>query len=1153
MYGKFLYNSILVSLLILLCSAVIIPTVRLDVEKGKLEVTGRIKNEKNKNLDSAKVIIKDSTGRKVLNEYYTDQKGKFSFQLEYNAFVRVYFEKDGYVTMFGTFDTKVPKTKAYKSLYYESAIVLLNDSSNFNKHTAKIEPFMKVDYNSAYGIFIEDLDHTFAFLDQVTEPNIGKLKLTGLVSDRESDSLVVKIEALDSLGRIVAETTTDSSGNYIIEVPLMNKTKLALISENHHTSFAEIEGFVPEGNKEDYFELNHDFIVIPKAERISASVKEIPEDKILYNTANEHFYQDSIVRQNYEYAVEVTKRRLLLSGNLTDPNGGKVVPMDIEVLDGDALYADYKVNSPKYEVEIPYQSIVHVNYKAEGYHPIFVSLNTNMDFDQMDSIKSMTVPVKMYSKDDPNVNPEAFALPVQKFFYDKKTNGFVLDTIAKSDFDTLIAKQKPVILDTSVADGFLILSARVFDPATNGKIESGRVRVLNENKAVVSSMETDKKGKFTTQLGLNKLYYLEFEKEDYYPTLVKFDTKVPNGKENTDITQVGLRAPIVHKENEIAGKPIPPGLMEDRVITAFYFSEEDDLFIEDTSTFSEFVNAVEAYQPPLADVPTPPVDTVVIADNVEEEKTDTIIPPTPTKTISVAGITQNKKNQAIEGIEIIVFENGDEIATALSDENGAFNLNLPPNKKLTAELSKKNYHSTKIDFDTKVENIAQIQSKPLTIPALTLYKENDKNANPLAFNKKAKSFKVDEQNNLFVSEPAVEQSFVAILNTVPDNQKLAIEGKTKNAKGKSIGSALVMVYEGATLVDSVRSDEKGNYELLLPYQKDYRVVIEDDNFYRSYAAVSTKTNNGEERLIDKKVKGLDLIIVNRKEEKINAMAFLKPFSRVRFDSDKDEFVEVDAVESDFIANLYVAPTPPAKEDEEDNKDEKNKKEKSEKEKKEKDKKEKRKKKEVQLETETIVTQQIIASPVLDEDMAPATTTAGIERQQQKKVNRNLAAKNEIMGDFHNMMQGIQGQKVRSMQDVNLDMQRIVNTGYTVSTPPKQEVDESMIKALETRQMLNQIVAEALGFRRSDIPPVSTDSIFDLNLTYRIKEFREGFGIYTVDRSRVYHKGAITEYVHETNWGVFDDYYKNGEEISESVFEKELTALKENLTPTVVRN
>lgn len=1112
MTNKLLYNSILAAFFVLLSSSIILPDIPVDVEKGKLEVSGRIKNEKKKSLDSSLVTIKDSSGRKILHEYYTNEKGKFKFSLDYDEKVRVFFEHDGYVTMFGTFDTKVPSSKVYKNLYYEATIVLLNDSSNFNKQTAKVEPFMKVAYNSGFEIFIEDLDHTFAFLDQVTEPNVGKLTLSGMVQDSTSDSLNVRIEAIDTLGRVVAEAKTDVDGRYEIKVPLMSKTKLSLISEQHHPSSASIEGLVPNVNKEDYYTLKHNFILIPEEERITESVKNLEEDKIIFDAETQLFCPDSIVRSHYEYAVAVSKRRLLLVGNLINTNGGKVIPMGIEVMDGKALYASYKVDSPKYEIEIPYQSDVRVNFKAKGYHPIFVSLNTNMAFEEMDSIKKFNIPIEMFSKDNTDLNSEAFQLPVKKFFYESKAGIFKLDTSAASEFEEKFAPNDGMILDTAVSAGFLNLSAKLENPATGDKISEGRVRVLNENRAVVSSISTDSKGRFNTKLELNKIYFLEFEKEGYFPTVIKFDTKVPLGMENTDITQGGLIAPVIHKEDEINGKIIVPELIENKEIAEFIFDEEEDAFIEDMTIYDKFMESVIAYIPPVAEVPKPPVDTVKAE-------------PLPTM-IAMKGKSLDKLNTPISDLEIDFLQDGKKVTSTSTNKNGEYSIELPIDEEFKAEMSKKGYFTQTVAFSTKVEDKTQVVNKEFSLPDLKMYKEDDLDANPVAFDKNSSELAYDDASGTIKADPKVEQEFANSLAVIPNNQKLAVQGKTIDSKGKSIASKMVMVYEGATIVDSVRSDEKGNYKLLLAYQKDYRVVVEEVGYFRSYAAISTKTTAASERLVDKKVKDLDLVIVNRKEAKVNAMAFLKPFSRVKFDADKDEFVEVSEVEEDFMANLYIkAPPAPKKEKEE---------------------KKEKEKKSVKLKTERIAANQIIASPIVDEDYVPSTaSTAGAERQAQKKTNRNLAAKNVLMSDFRNMMKGVQGQKVKSMRNVNLDMERILNTGYSVSGPPKTEVNESMVKALETRQMLNQIVAEALGFRRSNIPPISTDSIFDLNFRYRMEHVNSGKGVYQLELDRVLHKSKITEYVKEREWWIFYDFYKDGKLIPESEYERDIAALKQN--------
>jgi len=125
------------------------------------------------------------------------------------------------------------------------------------------------------------------------------------------------------------------------------------------------------------------------------------------------------------------------------------------------------------------------------------------------------------------------------------------------------------------------------------------------------------------------------------------------------------------------------------------------------------------------------------------------------------------------------------------------------------------------------------------------------------------------------------------------------------------------------------------------------------------------------------------------------------------------------------------------------------------------------------------------------------------------------------------------------------MEQILSDGYSVTGPREEPLNDNMIKALETRQMLNQIVAEAVGFRNNKLPPISTDSIFDLNFRFRVEHSTSGRGVYQLEIDKILHKNKITEYVQEREWWFFYDYYKNGVLIDESEYEEELAVYKKN--------
>lgn len=1105
MYKTLIQNTILLSVLVFLCSSFWLPITPTDkgvnVEPGKLNVQGKIKNEKRKSLDSVRILVKDSSGRKIIAEYFSNDKGRFKLELPFNSTYQVHFEKADYVNMFARFNTTVPKTKLYKEVYYSPSIVLLSEDLEYNKEAVKVEPFMIVSFHKGLDDFYEDINQAINFLDNVIQPNVGKLKLFGSVKDSTNDTINVRIEAIDSLGRVIAETQTQPNGFYELSLPIMNKTKIELVSDKHHKTFTNIETIVPSDKSESNYTLNYDIEAIPLEEKLTETLKTTPVDEIVYNATENTFITDSIAEQKFQKELAVTQKRIRIYGNLNLENPQENGTTTIQVMDGDNLYSESKTDSTSYSVEVPFHSIVHLKYRTAGHHNAFISLNTNVEESEMHKIDAYQIPMQLYSKDNPDVNPEAFTLPVSKYYYNNSQ--FETDSLAQAEFLAKL-KESRKILDTAVATGFAKIRGKVIDPGINSKVPDARIRILNENKAMVSSLTTDKKGRFLLSLGLNKVYYLEFDKEEYFPTQIKFDTKVPTGKEGKDFEQAGFQAIILHEETEMEGRKISQDLLQKTPVTSYSYNVEEDLFVEDSMTYALFMEEVmkeKVIEKPKDTVPAePPV--------VKKDTTPKIIAQVPEK-IKFSGMVNTIDNQPISNVNVTAKEGKQTLDETTSDQFGVYQLKVPFDKKVQVNYTLKDHHPTFIDINTAVADKKDISD---TIPNIGIVKVYDKGnlyANYKAFGLAQNSITYNPEKQRFESNQSVKSAFMASLNQVPNNQKLALRGKTKNSKGKSVGSKLIKVYSGAQFIDSVRSDEKGNYTLLLPYQKEYRMVVEEKGFYRSYAAVSTKTNNLKERLVDKKVKNLDLIIVNRNETNINTSIFLKPFTRVRYDVSKSEFVEVEGVESEFLANLYIKP----KEEEK-----------------------KPKKKEYQLASKPVKAETIVAEKVNLSEQTPEAYSSTDDRKQQRNQNKAVAVKSEVMQDFHNMMMGFQNNKVASMRDIDLGLQSIVNTGYEVVQKEAPKIDSSVISANQTRLLLNQIVAEALGFRHADVQPVSTDSIFNISFSYRVKHIEEGGGVYRVSRDQVFHKNHIDEYVHVIHWLVIDSYYKNGISISEKDYQ-----------------
>ncbi|UTW61363.1 carboxypeptidase regulatory-like domain-containing protein [bacterium SCSIO 12741] len=475
--------------------------------------------------------------------------------------------------------------------------------------------------------------------------------------------------------------------------------------------------------------------------------------------------------------------------------------------------------------------------------------------------------------------------------------------------------------------------------------------------------------------------------------------------------------------------------------------------------------------------------------------------------LRLEGQLVNKSNQAMAGVPIVLMEKGKRLEADTTDPNGNYALSLPFMKEaLTVQVNNDTLHPTFIELNTMLPEGTDPNADTLSIAAIPAFSINDPDANPEAFKKPYQVYDYEQGN--FLVDPAAADEFKATLNIIPDYRLIAVEGRARDTKNKNISDARVVVLENGSPVDTVFTDKKGRYELSLDYQKSYKFSVQKDGYKSSYVAISTQTATNNERLVGKKIKGLNLLLVNDDVQNVNSPTLSRPYARYAYDQRKDEFIEVKSVRDEFMAELFI---------------------------------EEEKKKEVQLTTEEVAVVVETGEKGLSDELKIGVTESN-EAVEKRKQNKSQAAKNAVMGDFHTALAGLNVGPRRSLKDVNLALENILNTGYEVTSSQNSELDESMLSAVENRQLLSEIVA-GLGLKRGDVEPVSLDSTFNLHSRARIYHSEEGLGVYLVYRDKVYRPGEVVEYVKEVDWWLFDSYYRNNEKISSEEYEKELASLR----------
>ena len=1107
---------------------------------GVLKVSGIVRNVAGKRMDSVLVILTDSSGEINLDSFLTEKNGKFNFDLVYNNEFRTYYYKEGFHKSYDLYRTAVPNSKASKDLYapiVEPRLFTEGDVS-INKRALERHPLYIIYFDKSFDMFVEDVENVTAFMDEVVKPNVGEMYVSGVFKDSLIDTFNVKIIAEDTLGFLLAETQSEEDGSYRISVPLMNKIKLRFVSEDHFESFAMVNSrVVPETKSGDDYKVNQNFTLVNKVDSsINEEAFNDPIARIEHLEETNGFVANPAVEKRFENKLLVGHKRIVLTGMIASTAGTPLNNTVITVRDGDVLVEEIMVDSSNFKVNLPYQSIVHVRFKTNGYHDSYISFNTNMDGDEMTKMQSMNIDVELISRDETEINSTAFQKPMAKYYYQADKSTFVSDSSTNAAFLALLNSPLP-LPDTAISKTFVTIRGTVVDPTTGfKKVPEARVRVLNENRDMVSSFSTDKKGRYDVTLGLNKIYYLEVEKDGFLATQIKFDTHVPEGLEKKDLEeQYGRDLQIIHPDASYPGKDgkefkVRQEMLEQNESMAFIYDPEYKEFIEDSKVADAFAESILAYKEPVDDeIPAVTLaqieeakrldDEKLAAEKMEAQRLAALALLAANKKVKIpemnlAGKVVDERNVPIQGVEIALYDGRKKIGQVETDSLGNYNLkDLPVQKELKLKIEGDNLHSVTADINTKYPDSLEPKSDIIILPTLKAYTKSNTGINTDAFAYDWQKVAYDRKSNRFMLDEKTPTLYANKLNSTPDNQYLVVDGRAKDQKGKSMPNAKILVSSSGRVVDTVYTDKKGRYKLKLDYQKDYRLQVTKEGYESTFAAVSTNTSKKDERLIDKKIKSFNLLLVNKNEKNVNKKVFDKPYSRVAYDPKLNEFVEVSSVNNSFLADLYYELPDEDKE----------------------------KKKDYQLTSTPVASTLTLANR---DEFKEYTTPAGAAQAAAKKRSQNhgQAQKSMHMNNFHDAISGLSIESGKRIQDVTLSLSSIFNARPTYNGQDQKDIDASIGEAAVQKNDFNDIISRALGMR-TDADLVSTDSTFNVLLTPRIKHIDQGKKIYKISRDQVYVQGIKTEYVETTDWFVWDTHYKNNKRISGKTYRTELDSIK----------
>lgn len=216
-----------------------------------------------------------------------------------------------------------------------------------------------LDESQKKGFFVSNREEGKGADDIYSFTNKGQFKssssLEGVVSDRAGNIVDgATVELKDSLGNIIASTTTDAKGNYAFDVESGENYTIVVNKENYYESIEPIE--IPLDTKE-----------VKKDIVISKIVKMALIGKVTDNSTG-----SPIANANVTIFDKTTKKRLVYT---TDINGMFRHPMNDKKLNENAEF-DFQLEAPSYLT-------VTRNYRRvldhEGDYNLSLESNTKMD------------------------------------------------------------------------------------------------------------------------------------------------------------------------------------------------------------------------------------------------------------------------------------------------------------------------------------------------------------------------------------------------------------------------------------------------------------------------------------------------------------------------------------------------------------------------------------------------------------------------------------------------------------------------------------------------------------------------------------------------------------------------------------------------------
>ncbi len=707
----------------------------------------------------------------------------------------------------------------------------------------------------------------------------GKLNISSKVKNQKGEKLEgVLVSISDSTGVLVDTMSTNKSGAYKFKLSYNQRFKVSYSLDGYKPIFMEFDTKIPR-KKEllDYYYkpleeiMIHDGLEFNDRAFANKPLTEVSFlenlDKFDYNPALIDEYLGQLVKPNV--GVVILKGIVLNSADAPAKN----VEVLAESIQGELIDKTNTNDNGHYELEVPFQQEATVTFKDNAHHETFVNVNTNIDSSRLKEEFTVDTDIKLYSKSDTSSNALAFQIPAEEIA--SSSDGFKKDERTAEAFKKLL--ETTIYKEVSVSGK--LLTAQGIRSGIDVDLSGGMVTIL-AGMDTIRSLSISEDGSFSFRIPANENIRLVFFADSFRTSLVDVESQV-NGdrieKLNTDIVLFSLANDSLN-------------------VAAFEIPSQRHFFNNITGEFENDANVSEVFASVL---------------NGEKEDVECA------GRLPIRGLSRNMEGKKLPGVAISLYENGKLVLTETTDSKGRYRFDLKLKKNYRMVVQKEGYHEFFLNLNTEVpDDQTAVEFKDLVPPVTLIPLQFEDILNPLGFKQKPLAeihysntegeftnrdgvfedlFALVTKKPLgFVNEDSIKQvqdSLLAVQDSIDaivppnaNNTFLSVKGRIANVDNKDLKDVKVKLTQPLAgelvFVKEVQTDKTGSYEMNLPYDRMFRLVFSDPDYYETFIELNTDVDGKYE---NRTIEIPDVKLYDREDASINPMAFATPWQQFAFD------------------------------------------------------------------------------------------------------------------------------------------------------------------------------------------------------------------------------------------------------------------------------